>query len=161
MSLKAGDKKKLAEILLIFLIIVVFLLLIYFIVYEDIFLIFTRECVNEDCFRQNLAKCRRAQYVNDAQEAAWLYTIRGREEGKCEVEIELLMLKEGEIELRSAEGKMMTCYLPLDTVTTPGEDLSLCTGILKEEMQDLIIKRMHSYILENLGQINQELNKLL
>lgn len=161
MSLKVGDKKKLAEILLVFLIVTVFLLLVYFVVYEDIFLIFTRDCLDEECFRQNLAKCRRAQYLNDEKEAAWLYTIKGREEGRCEVEVELLSIKEGEIGLRSAEGKAMTCYLPSDAVTTPGEDLSLCTGVLKEEMQDLIIKRMHSYILENLGQINEELNKLM
>jgi hypothetical protein len=161
MDLKAGDKKKIVEFLLVFLIIVVFLLLVYFVVYEDIFLIFTRDCPDEDCFKQNLVKCRRAQHVSDKQEAAWMYTIKGREEGRCEVEVELLSIKEGEIDLRSAEGKKMTCYLPLDAVTVPGEDLSLCTGILKEELQDLIIKRMHSYILENLGQINEELNRAL
>lgn len=159
MSLKVGDKKKIVEFLLVFLIIVVFLLMIYFVVYEDIFLIFTRECLDSACFNSNLAECRRAQFVEDGEDVAWMYTIRGREDSSCEVEVELLSVKEGEIDLRSAEGKTMTCYLPLEVVAVPGEDLTMCTGPLKEVTQDLIIKRIHSQILENLGQINQEINK--
>ncbi len=161
MDLKVGDKKKIVEFLLVFAIIVVLLLIVYFVVYEDIFLIFTRECSDKECFDANLAKCRRARYISEVEEASWIYTIRGKTQGNCEVEVELANIKKGDISLKSAEGKQMTCYLPLNTITTPGDDLTLCSGLLKEEMQDLIIKKMHSYILENLGQINEELNNAL
>jgi hypothetical protein len=157
MNLKVGDKKKIVEFLLVFAIIVVLLLIVYFVVYEDIFLIFTRECEDKECFDANLARCRRARYVSEVEEASWIFTIRGKEKGNCEIDVELANVKQGDISLSSAVGKQMTCYLPLNSITVPGDDLSLCTGPLKEEMQDLIIKKMHAYILENLGQINEEL----
>ncbi len=106
-----------------------------------------------------MADCKRARFVNDEQEATWIQTIKGREEGACEVEIELAVVKEGKIDLRTIEGEQMMCYVPLNAVSSPGQDLTKCTGKLKEGMQDLIIKKMHSYILENLGQINEELTK--
>jgi len=155
---KEGSKR-IAVFLLLFAILVVFLLLIYFIVYKDIFLIFTAECTNSDCFNKHLAECRRARWVSEAEEATWIYTIKDRAEGSCEVAVELAVVKEGKIDLRAIEGEEMMCYLPLNAVSVPGKDLTRCTGKLKEGMQDLIIKKMHSYILENLGQINEELTK--
>src|SRR4030042_1799519 len=152
---KGGSKKRVVEIMLLFAIFVVLLLLIYFVVYEDIFLIFTEECRDSDCFNKNLAGCKRARFINEEPEATWIETIKGKAEGACEVEVELAVVKEGKIDLRTIEGEKMLCYQPLNAVSFPGQDLTKCTGKLKEGMQDLIIKKMHSYILENLGQINE------
>ncbi len=156
---KEGRKKRVVEIILLFAIFAVFLLLIYFIIYEDIFLVFTEECKDSDCFNKNLADCKRARFVNEETEATWIETIKGKEEGSCEVEVELASIKEGKMDLRILEGQEMLCYQPLNAVSVPGQDLTKCTGKLKEGMQDLIIKKMHAYILENLGQINEELTK--
>ena len=43
----------------------------------------------------------------------------------------------------------------------PVENLGLCHGLLKEGLQDLIIKKMHTYIIENMGKINEELESAL
>jgi len=59
------------------------------------------------------------------------------------------------------EGKEMVCYLPLGTITSPQGNLANCHGLLKEEMQSLIINRLHNYIVNNLGQISEELTKAI
>lgn len=124
-------------------------------------LLYTEKCLDSDCFNKNLVKCRRASWINDAKEATWLYTIKGKSEGSCEVEVKLNIIKEGKSDIAEAEGKTMACHIPLNTMTTPGKDLEQCTGQLKEDLQELIIKRMHSYILENLGEISEELTKTM
>jgi len=55
----------------------------------------------------------------------------------------------------------MTCYIPYGSLTVPQENLKNCHGELKEELQDVIIKKMHTYILDHIGEINKELEKPL
>jgi len=126
-----------------------------------LFVIYAEKCETKECFYSHLAYCKSASWNNDAPEATWGYAIKGEAEGKCEVEAKLLLLKKGKVEIERLEGKSMKCLLPLGVTALPGENLEYCTGQLKEEMQDLIIKRMHSYILENLGKINEEVTKPL
>jgi len=59
------------------------------------------------------------------------------------------------------EGKDMLCYLPLGSISAPQENLARCHGSLKEEMQAIIIKRLHNYIVDNLGEIGEELERAL
>jgi hypothetical protein len=120
----------------------------------------TEDCHNRECFSEALVFCERAQWINDDNEATWLYTIKGQDEERCEVEVELLQAKQGGQELRNIEGKSMICILPLKTMTIPEQNLESCHGLLKEELQDLIIKKMHSYILENLGEISKNLTDI-
>jgi hypothetical protein len=140
-----------------FLIISLLFLIILISVYSVFF--YTRVCKDKQCFSSALIKCSRVVWINDAEEATWIYTIKGVFEDSCEVEVELSIVKKGGAEMAGAEGKSMTCYLPLETFASPEQDLGRCNGLLKEELQDLLIKRLHSYILENLGQVNEELTK--
>ncbi|KKQ16334.1 MAG: hypothetical protein US28_C0002G0001, partial [Candidatus Daviesbacteria bacterium GW2011_GWA1_36_8] len=39
----------------------------------------------------------------------------------------------------------------------PEKDLAKCHGRLKEELQTEIIKKLHSYVLTNVGDINRSL----
>ncbi len=118
-------------------------------------------CSDKECFDQYLVECRRVKWTNNAEEAVWAYRIEGASQAECRVGVTLLSVKTGQADLGIAEKKSMTCYLPLNVVLTPGENLEYCTGPLKETMQDLIIKKMHSYILENLGRINEELTRAI
>lgn len=163
MALKEGDSSKgiILKILVVIIIFVVIFVVLYFLVYKDYFLIFTEKCESKDCFDKHLVECKKASWINDAKEATWFYTIRGRSKGSCEVKVELKVVKEGKSDIGKAEGKSMLCYLPLNMMATPEKDLEKCTGPLKESLQDLIIKRMHSYILENLGEIKEELTKAI
>ena len=121
---------------------------------------YAKECLDEDCFYEGLVSCKKVKWINDASEAAWLYTIKGISKEKCIVDVNLLLIKKGKIDLEGIEGKEMRCYLPLYTLMSPEQNLENCHGLLKEDLQDLIIKRMHSYLLENLGKISGDVGNL-
>lgn len=144
------------EILKFIIIVFIFLVILTFVYY---FFFYRKICQNKDCFANSLVKCNKAVWINDAEEATWLYTIKGASEKDCEVEVKLLIVKKGKVEMEKAQGKSMTCYLPLNTFMSPEQDLGKCSGLLKEELQDLLIKRLNSYIIENLGQVSEELTK--
>jgi len=122
---------------------------------------YPRKCGDATCFNSALLKCKRAKYIDDLTDAVWSYRIKGKSGDKCQVDVKLLQLKRGASEMVILEGKEMTCYLPLGVITSPQEDLKKCHGLLKEEMQSLIINRLHNYIVENLGEISEELKKPL
>lgn len=119
-----------------------------------------KECETKTCFEKALEKCEKAKYVYDAQNI-WLYEIKSKKQEKCLVSVELLQIKYGILESRRLEGKKMVCEIPLGSVEMPGSDLSKCSGELKEEVQQIIIEKMHSYIIENIGKISKELEKFL
>ncbi len=144
------------EVLKFAIMVFIFLLILAFAYY---FFFYTKTCKDKDCFANSLVKCSKARWINDAEEAAWLYTIKGVSGENCEVDAKLLIVKKGKAEMARAEGKSMTCELPLSTFISPEQDLSRCSGLLKEELQGLLIERLHSYILENLGKVGEELVK--
>ncbi len=152
MKEKRGYDTK-TEVLKFIIIVAIFLAVITAVYYAFFYSV---TCLNQECFMEKLASCRRANWVNEAEEASWSYSIEGKSE-KCEVEVKLLVIKKGEIDMGDIEGKSMTCYLPVGLITSPEQNLEDCKGELKENLQDLIIKRMHSYILKNVGEISGEL----
>ena len=56
----------------------------------------------------------------------------------------------------SLEGQSMTCMLPLGVVMAPESDIGICHGLLKEGLQDLVIRKLHTYLVQNLGRLNLE-----
>jgi len=140
---------------------IIFVIVLIGICFATYYLFFyTKTCSDRDCFSKALVLCERAKWLNDDAEATWIYTIKENSKDKCEISVKLLQAKKGKQEIEKIEGKEMICYLPVGTLTVPEENLELCSGELKEGLQDLVIKRMHSYILENLGQINEEIGKI-
>jgi len=115
------------------------------------------KCGDYECFRQNMIECSPAEYVNEESEASWGYEIMGEKIDKCEIEVTLLLAKEGELSLQEFEGSSMNCYYPLGTAAFPDEDLSVCEGKLKENLQTRLIEKLYEYILNNLGEIRGEL----
>ena len=51
----------------------------------------------------------------------------------------------------------MDCALIYGRFIYPEKDLNNCHGRLKEEMQAIIIKKLHNYIIDNLGTIGEGL----
>lgn len=113
-------------------------------------------CEDEACFQENLANCKRSTFVADRPETILKYRILSVSEGDCRVNVELLQIKRGATELVGLEGESMICNVPLNTFIKPEEDIKNCHGILKEEIQEALIQRMHSQLIENIGQINLE-----
>ncbi len=120
---------------------------------------FYYRCDDLGCYRGHQEKCARTKFLNEDADALWQYRIDGKKSGQCVVNVEIVRLKEGTIDKSVLEGKSMNCYLELESIVNPEQDLSLCHGALKEEMQNLIIQKLHKYVLENVGNISSELNK--
>ena len=140
---------------------IIFIIVIVAITLAIIFLqfIFVQKCSNIECFNTALLECRKTSFLNDATDATWLYTIEGKKGSECVVNVKFLQAKQGTVEIVKIEGKDMDCYLPFGAIQSPQQDLTRCHGLLKEGMQDLIIKKMHAYIIEHLGEISSELEK--
>ena len=50
----------------------------------------------------------------------------------------------------------MECEIPRGMIVLPEDRIDSCHGALKEGLQDMIIQRLHTYILQNLGKINYD-----
>jgi len=141
---------------------VVFIVIFAVIIIIFLFLNFrTKNCSNIDCFNSAMEKCKRASFINELEDASWLYTINGKKGDLCRINVKLLQVKEGTTEIKAIENLDMDCSLVLGFVGTPNSDLTKCHGELREGLQDLMIKKMHAYILANVGKIGEELNKVV
>ena len=140
---------------LIIIIVIVALLAVYFTFF------FYRSCGDRGCFNDALSECSRVSYLNDAEDASWMYKIQGKSQEQCKIEVKLLALREGNLDLSKLDGKSMTCLHPIGDIRDPQDNLKTCQGELKEEMQDVIINRLHKYIRDNLGEISDELRKVV
>lgn len=110
-------------------------------------------CVSTSCFQDSMARCSLASYIHEEPQASWKYDIQGRQSSNCAIKVTLLQAKEGDLELRGFEGHSMTCTYPLGVIAFPEKDMAKCHGLLKEDLQGLIIKKLHQYVLDNLGEI--------
>jgi len=134
------------------------LVLIIFLTYY--FFYYEKSCANEECFKKAFDKCSRTNFIKENDQASWLYQIIGNtEKSKCQVRVTLMNLKQGTIENQVLEEKSMICGVIRDNALNCEGDLSSCTGILKEQMQEIIIQRMHNYILKNVGEIEEQFNQ--
>lgn len=121
---------------------------------------YSKTCSNFECFSESMKSCSNAQFVSEQQEASWKYKIIGNEGRECKVNVRLLQAKEGELGIENLQGLDMDCFYASGVSTYPESDLSKCHGRLKEEIQTIIIKKLHTHILENLGKFDENLNKL-
>lgn len=124
-----------------------------------IFFFKTKNCSTQECFNSAMSSCKKASYLHEEQNASWQYNVRGWHDDGCTINVKILQAKKGTVELEKIEGLEMDCQVPSGFVGSPQSDLGKCTGKLKEGMQDLIIKKMHAYIMNNIGQVAEELSK--
>ncbi|MEM4259427.1 MAG: hypothetical protein QXS38_01545 [Candidatus Pacearchaeota archaeon] len=122
--------------------------------------IYIHHCSNYECWQKYMSRCSRAAFINDEPEASWRYEIKGTEGKQCVIEVKLLLAKKGELGIEKLIGQKMTCYYPTGVSAYAEKDLTKCHGLLKEELQNIIINKLHSYILENLGKIGEELKSI-
>lgn len=138
---------------------IILIILIGVAVYFTFFFAYT--CNDLSCFQAHQKECARTEFVKDSAEITWKYFIKGKEDGKCVVNVEVFKVKTGGVENANLVGKDMDCSLPLGSNVVPESDISRCHGLLKEEMQNMIIQKLHAYILDNLGEIGEELEKAI
>ena len=116
-----------------------------------------RPCETYACFQDAMATCSRVTYVNEEPEASWRYTILRRTSESCEIQVVLLQAKEGDLKLGEFEGHSMMCTYSRGVVAYPDKDMSLCHGRLKEDLQGIIIEKLHKYLVDNLVDIKDAL----
>ena len=138
------------------------ILIIALITFSSYFLFFyARPVSTSEEFLDAMDSCKDVSWVREDAQASWLYIIKSGEKGdSCNVEIRLLQIKEGTIESEKLQGKKMVCMVQKGETQFPEKDITSCTGKLKEELQDIIIQRMHSYLLQNVGEIREEFESL-
>jgi len=122
---------------------------------------FSYTCDDLSCYQAHQKECVKTKFINDQEEITWGYKIKGIDDKRCVVNVNALSIKEGEANNQKLIGKEMDCYLPLNSAVAPESDISRCHGRLKEELQNSIIQKLHSYILENVGQISEELEEII
>lgn len=119
----------------------------------------SKDCANEACFNENLKSCDKAEFISKG-DMLFRYTIKGEDDGQCFVDVELLQGRLDDADSAKLEGHKMTCMLPLGVVVAPESDISNCHGLLKEGLQDLVISKLHNYLVQNLGKLNLETSGL-
>ncbi|MBS3073991.1 hypothetical protein J4447_00880 [Candidatus Pacearchaeota archaeon] len=123
---------------------------------------YTKVCNDDSCFSLALSACQRAEFMKDTGDARWYYKIKGASAGdQCEIYVKLAQLRRGSMEILKLEGRDMICYLPYSIVESPQKDIERCHGSLREEIQSMLIQKMHSYLLENIGQVSREFTRIV
>jgi hypothetical protein len=120
-----------------------------------------KQCSTEECFTQALVNCNKVSFEKDDGANIMKYTILGQNGLNCDVNVQVVQVKKGAAELAILEGKDMICSAPLGLDADPAKSLKDCHGTLKEEIQNIIIQRMHSQIVENIGKISEETTKII
>ncbi|MFH0751975.1 MAG: hypothetical protein V1914_00055 [archaeon] len=121
---------------------------------------FKKTCDDNACFKEALENCAYAKFLTTKNLNYYLYTIKGPTNGACEVDFELKKMAIGTTteKIKQFEGKWMTCYLPkseiakMETVDFEGV-LNYCSGPLKEAMYELIIEKLYTIIIKNMGAV--------
>ncbi|MEM3074837.1 MAG: hypothetical protein QW727_02765 [Candidatus Pacearchaeota archaeon] len=118
------------------------------------------KCKDIECWNSKLKKCSKAIFINEPRDITWEYTILGKktisDQKKCVVKTKVIDIRRGLKKTEILEGKEMICSLPFGAIILPEANPNFCTGKLKEEMQGLIIQKLHEYILQNIGKLTKE-----
>jgi hypothetical protein len=119
------------------------------------------ECKDLTCYQNNLFTCNKATYINEDETSVWRYSIKGKyDDDFCDVEVRLLKIKHGQISVESLQDKTMICQVVRSGDDFPEKDMTSCSGPLKEDLQEIIIERIHNYLLQNLGEIQENLKAI-
>jgi len=132
------------------------LIVLAVIVYVVWFMFFSYgSCDTWDCFNTKLEGCSKVSFIGGSK-MIFEYTIYGDSGDECEVGVELLQGELNNQDSIKLEGHRMRCMLPEGVIMIPESDIGKCSGLLKEGLQDLVIKKLHTYLVQNLGKINLE-----
>jgi hypothetical protein len=127
-------------------------------------LLWEKNCMNDSlCFDKAFSKCARARYDYVKGGNLYEYKTKGVPIGECVMEVELVRMAAGSdaVLVERFEGKKMKCRIPESVFRGRGFSqvdnvMDYCSGELKEEVYELIIERMYSYLISNLDVLEEE-----
>lgn len=140
---------------------IIFIVLILAIYFTFIYVL---KCDDLACWQNEMKECDNAKYSVDNGEIVWEYNLLGKKEingeKKCIVEVSVKEITKGPVRNAVLNGKSMECAMPYGVyVDSPESNIALCHGELKEAMQDLIINQLYQYIVDNIGDIEEDILK--
>ena len=126
-----------------------------------LFFFYKQECKTQDCFNNAFWFCKKATFTSKTDTATWQYIINGFSKANgninCVVDVKAVDLQADAETIQALKGKSMSCSIPKELAASfmPETKIEYCHGMLKESIQDLMLKKMHLFIVQNIGQINQ------
>jgi len=127
------------------------------IIYAVWFVLFSKTtCENFSCFDSKLKDCKPTIFIG-GEGMIYQYEIFKKSKESCFVDVKLLQGDLNRENSDALEGQSMVCEVPLGVAMRPEANIDACHGILKENLQNQIIQKLHSYIAQNLGKINLEI----
>ena len=141
------------------LVILIALLVIGLVIAAGAFYLFFyyRSCADEGCFLFELRDCQRAKYISETGGNAWQYFVEGSSRGACKVTVKNIAVADASFS--SIVGKKMTCRVPKEQAGTFIElqqRLEFCSGPLKESLQEIVIDKLYTYIIQHIGEITED-----
>jgi hypothetical protein len=118
------------------------------------------KCSDDKCFSESLVKCKRVIYYKDSPTSLIGYKILGENNQECPVNVKIIQIKQGTIEMLKFENQEMICTIPIGTLAMPESNLQNCKGVLRENIQEAMINNLHSQIVDNLNGISIKYNPL-
>jgi len=124
---------------------------------------YEKDCRTDmSCFNDAMELCVPANVISEEEGNIFEYKIRGKEERSCLTTITINQVNSasGQEVIDLFEGKSMTCLVPKGTrVGETNDVLDYCSGPLKESMYELIIQKMYTVVIQNLGETISELSE--
>ena len=152
------EKKRNKKYVLFIILMIIFALVIA----TAYYFLHTKTCDNEYCFLAALKHCEKTQYKVNKEGNIWEYKILnsfGFSNNVCSVNVKNVKIASDDITIKKIEGKEMLCKIPKDyagSYIEVHQKLEFCSGPLKESLQEIIVSNMYKYIIQNLGEISQE-----
>ena len=116
------------------------------------------ECGDMACYYESLGSCKKSYVVNEDENYVYRYEILNvNGNSYCDVDVRLMKVKDGGPDSAKLEGLNMVCRVNRFGEMRPEDDMLVCSGRLREELQEIIIDRMHNQILQNWEEVQKGL----
>ena len=143
-------------------VVVVLLIVLYFVSFRTV------ACDTVGCFEQKAAECKRAKiFAQEAGGTVTFYKIKGESKNNCELYVKIVETEALSAEVASTfQGKDMICSIPVNkfsrlTLEEMGSDLDYCSGTLKEEMYSVLVKKLYKLVLDDMGLVLEEVERVI
>lgn len=144
--IQLGKKRNHWKYILGVILLVIIAVILFFVLYKST----SPTCEDQECFFSKLAVCEPSKFVYYGN-ITFSYIIQGREGDYCNVNVKLIRSYWRGSTFDTLNGKTMNCQVNYGQTIFPEEDLNNCHGQLKESLQEMILQKLHGYILDNLA----------
>ena len=117
------------------------------------------ECKDLACYKEYLLTCKKSFFINEDENYVYRYEIlRANGNSYCDIQVKLIKIKNSiTSDSEKLEGLGMICEINRFEDILPEKNILSCSGKLREELQEIIINKLHNTILQNLEEIKKEI----